>query len=261
MREHGLVKCHKLGRQVYYFLANAEVAARMNYVLSQPWVASDATPNLQDIAVGFAKLAVLGDEQGCAMVIDDLARRRIDARQIHQEVLAAAMHTMGEWYTSGEIGIAEEHMASSITERMLARLMEHVALAPATEGKALLACVEGNHHSLGLRMLADQLRLAGWEPLFLGANVPTATLVETVARYRPNIVLLSLACEETVPAAREAISALLPLREANGFLIGLGGRAVCCCNDMVDKFGADFTATDVNDFCSNVLGSLRDPEA
>lgn len=256
MKERGLVNCRKMGRQVYYFLASSEIVARMNYVLSQHATQSAEPDNLAEIAVGYAKLACMGDESGCCMVIDDLVRRGTCPTMIQHCVLGAAMHSVGDLYESGEIGIAEEHMASSITDRMLSRLMEHTTLPPPTHGRALLACVAGNFHSLGLRMISDQLRLAGWEPLFLGQNVPAATIATTAQKFLPRVVLLSAATADSMRPLAETIQELREIDPSRTIKIGIGGRAICGCPEVWQKLDADFTASNVEEFCDRVLASL-----
>ena len=53
--------------------------------------------------------------------------------------------------------------------------------------RVLLACVAGNHHAVGLRMVADAFQLAGWDVQYLGANVPTAALVRQAAEWNPTL--------------------------------------------------------------------------
>ena len=49
----------------------------------------------------------------------------------------------------------------------------------------LLAAVEGEHHVLGLRMTADALAAAGFDVVYLGADVPEDSLLNAVDRHAP----------------------------------------------------------------------------
>jgi cobalamin-dependent methionine synthase I len=56
---------------------------------------------------------------------------------------------------------------------------------------ALLACLPGDPHDLGLVCFGLALRANGWRITFLGQNTPLATVAETAARLRPALVVLT----------------------------------------------------------------------
>lgn len=56
----------------------------------------------------------------------------------------------------------------------------------------LLAAPAGEHHGLGLRIVADLLELSGFHVVYLGADTPTGALVVAVAEHEPSLVGLSL---------------------------------------------------------------------
>ena len=54
-------------------------------------------------------------------------------------------------------------------------------------GIAVLACAPGEHHEIGLLMLAILLRADGWQVAYLGADTPmadAAALAERIAARR-----------------------------------------------------------------------------
>jgi diguanylate cyclase (GGDEF)-like protein len=88
----------------------------------------------------------------------------------------------------------------------------------------LLAAVEGQHHVLGLRMVADVLEGAGFDVLYLGADVPTASLAEMIREYRPTATGLSC----TFPGRSQVlIDAIIAIADSGAETrIFLGGRGV-----------------------------------
>jgi methanogenic corrinoid protein MtbC1 len=72
----------------------------------------------------------------------------------------------------------------------------------------LAACVEGELHELGLRMVSGLLRQRGVRMHFLGANVAPSFLVESVMMREPDAVVLSVTIEQNRPALMNAIRAL-----------------------------------------------------
>jgi CheY-like chemotaxis protein/heme-degrading monooxygenase HmoA len=93
-----------------------------------------------------------------------------------------------------------------------------------TRERVLLAAVEGQHHVLGLRMVADVLEGAGFDVLYLGEDVPAESLRMFVARHRPAVVGLGFGIAADVFCLADALFAI---REtAPDTRIMLGGRAV-----------------------------------
>lgn len=255
LRARGIVRASKVGRQVFYTLASAEVEATLRGLIEPVDTEEPAAIPIDDAPKQYARSACAGDEQTCTRIIDTLVRQGVSLLRIYQQVLAQAMEMIGKWYEVQAIDEGQEHLASAITERMMARVV-HYAPAPKRNAQlAILGCVEGNWHSIGLRMISDYLRLSGWKNLYLGASVPTTSFVSAVREHKPSLVLVN--CTFGDEAIR-LIHRLVEHRDQAGgsYLIGLGGR---CVNDNPQPFidaGADFTAANLFVFAEEVVPRL-----
>jgi len=139
-------------------------------------------------------------------VVDDARQAAMPAALIQSAVVTPAMHRIGDLWARSELTVADEHPATAICQRILASLYGELQREPVTpSGKVLLAAVQGQHHTLGLRMVADVLEGAGSNVLYLGADVPTDSIVEAVERHAPNAVGLSL----TMPLGVGRLEAVL----------------------------------------------------
>jgi methanogenic corrinoid protein MtbC1 len=78
---------------------------------------------------------------------------------------------------------------------------------------------------MGGRFGADFLEMAGFEVRFLGANVPTRSLLSMVERERPDVVGLSAAMSFHLPALRAAVEGVRALR-GEEFPIIVGGHVL-----------------------------------
>jgi methanogenic corrinoid protein MtbC1 len=86
------------------------------------------------------------------------------------DVLAPALVEIGERWESGELTVAQEHLASSTVRAALQRLLaDHRG---AVRGTAVLACAPNERHEIGLMMFAVLLRADGWEIAYLGPEAP-----------------------------------------------------------------------------------------
>jgi methanogenic corrinoid protein MtbC1 len=159
-------------------------------------------------------------------------------------VIQPALYQIGEKWETNRISVAQEHMATAIVHSVMSVGLLR-SPPPAPNGRRLvLACVEGNQHSVGLRMVADAFQLAGWEVQYLGANVPSAALVAQVLAWKPDLVGLSMSLAQQLPAVRAVIAQLQDQLGGNRPPVIVGGLAFNRCNQLVvaanaDAFNAD----------------------
>lgn len=118
---------------------------------------------------------------------------------LYQRVITPAMHELGRLWEQGVVTVADEHLATALTHRVLAALRPGaIASGEPSAGRplAMLAAVEGEQHALGLRMAADLLEDVGYEAIYLGADVPTEALMQAIASFSPDLLALSATMPE-----------------------------------------------------------------
>ena len=204
-----------------------------------------------------------GDEEQAVALINSLVAQRLPIETIYLEVFAKSINHIGELYRQGVTDEAHEHMASAITERIMARVTQFYMPVARVSCRAVLGCVADNWHTMGLRMLADGLKTLGWETLFLGANVPTASFIAMAQGMRPDLVIVSCAMKEQREAARELLNGLDAARQqmdAPAFQIAAGGHYFLEAGAEVADWPVDFTAVDLHQFLQVVQARFADNE-
>ncbi|MYW69760.1 cobalamin-binding protein [Streptomyces sp. SID8379] len=149
-----------------------------------------------------------GDETRAVTVV----RRALDtgaAERVLLELIAPAQERVGLAWAANDITVAQEHAATSISERCVAAVADATApsLEDAVAGRVLVACVDGEWHALPARLVSEVLRLRGWRVDYLGAQVPTEHLIAHVHRTGAQAVLLSSSIPTLLPGAHQAIGA------------------------------------------------------
>ena len=257
MRAKGIVRSARVGRNSYYSLATLEIEALVNSI--QP--KAEAVPaelDLESMAKTYAKAATMGDEATCTEVIDAAHEARMSLLDIYQELITPAMTLVGTWWKVRAIDEAQEHLATSITERMMVRVASMASPTGRSGKTALLGCAPNAWHVVGLRMIADLLGTHGWRTLFLGPNVPERSFLSSVSLHRPDLVLLSVASPEGVEPTVELLLQLNQLRrEKVDFVLGVGGLAAQAHISRMIEAGADFVAHDIRSFAENQLPGLE----
>ena len=148
----------------------------------------------------------VADAEGAGRVARQALREGMGVAGLYQRVIAPAMWRIGELWEQGEISVADEHLATALTHQAMAGIYGPSLGHKAMPGRILMAAVEGEQHALGLRMAADVIELAGYETIYLGADVPIADLLQTVASRSPDLVGLSATMPSSIPALDRAVA-------------------------------------------------------
>ncbi|HEX6212401.1 MAG TPA: cobalamin-dependent protein [Methylomirabilota bacterium] len=198
-------------------------------------------PRRQGLHRRYLDALVRGDAAGADAVVAQARAEGWGTERIYLELLAPAQVEVGARWRGGRLSVADEHLATQITLAQMERLRETLALPPARGLRAVVACVQGESHAVGARMLADFLAMDGWAVDYLGADVPTRDLADFVARRRPDLVALSVTQADRLPAMTAAVAALRRLTPAPRIIAGGGGigRGVDTASLGVDAIAAD----------------------
>ncbi len=123
------------------------------------------------------------------------------------EVMMRGLHEIGELWLKNRVSVQQEHFASAIAMRRLEALM-NAAPAPSHPESILAACPPNEWHAFPTLLLSLFLRRRGWNVIYLGANVPTDHMEETIDSVHPKLVILSAQTLLTAVSLREMVRML-----------------------------------------------------
>lgn len=193
-----------------------------------------------DAVNAFCAALRAGDETQARRVVQSLQQAGVDAGEIYLRIFAPSMVQIGELWAHNRLSVAEEHLATAITERLIGELSPLFRSGAESDRRIVLGCIQGENHTLGIRMLADLLERAGWHVLLLGANVPTEEWPHIITRTNAQAVGISVQAERLLPEVRRAIAMIRMHLSAIHILIG--GAAVTREPDMAELLHADVIA-------------------
>ncbi|HEX6234809.1 MAG TPA: MerR family transcriptional regulator [Jiangellaceae bacterium] len=122
------------------------------------------------------------------------------------DVLIPYLRELGDRWAAGRVTVAQEHFAANLIRgRLLGLAGDWGAGGSST---AVLACLPGEHHDLGLLLLGILLERRGWQVTFLGADTPLDTLQASVQTLRPTLVVVTTVDESLFHNHARAIAAL-----------------------------------------------------
>jgi methanogenic corrinoid protein MtbC1 len=157
-------------------------------------------------AQDFLECLAEADEYGAVEVAVGLLEAGVPAERVLLDLVAPAQAEVGERWARNEWSVAQEHAATHISERVVAAVAGYANPRPVL-GRIVVACMDGEWHSLPARLVAEVLRLRGWQVIFLGASVPAAHLVSYLHRYDAHAVALACALPMRLPHAHRVIEA------------------------------------------------------
>ena len=196
------------------------------------------------LALQYIKCAIEGNAlPAMQVVLDALESKSLTVEDALLRVLLPAQAEIGRLWHMDEITVAEEHLVTTTTRRLMAVIASR-AERRRDNGKTAVACsVAGNIHEVGIQAIAYLLELEGWRTIYLGANVPPDDLPATLRFFDANVVLLSCALSVHIKNVRKTI-ALIRDKGAKDTKILVGGLAFLEAPELWKELGADGYAPD-----------------
>ena len=187
--------------------------------------------------VRFREALATGDARGALAAVDELIDEGVEFDELCDEVLRPALYEIGEMWASGRIHVADEHLASSICETVVASIGAILTAPPDAEPRVLVAATDGEGHAIGARMVAETFAAVDWSVRYLGASTPPDAVARAVVQHEVDVLALSTTMPSNLPAAAETIA--LVREAARGVRVVVGGQAYRGDEDRARQVGAD----------------------
>lgn len=135
------------------------------------------------------------DEPRAQAILDRLlAETTLDA--FLSEIVIPYLRDLGERWVRGEVTVAQEHFAANVVRGRLLGIAR--GWGRGVGPRALLACVPGEQHELGLIAFGLALRTHGWRIEYLGADTPLDTIRSVADSLDIDLVVVSSVTPERI---------------------------------------------------------------
>ena len=146
-----------------------------------------ATTTLAEAADDLAASLDRLDEQAANTTLDRLFAT-YTVETVLQEIILPYLHRLGERWATGEVSVAHEHFASNLLRGRLLGLAQ--GWGQGQGPGAILACVPGERHELGLLAFGVALHRRGWRITYLGTDSPIGPVADISRSVAPAVVVL-----------------------------------------------------------------------
>lgn len=188
--------------------------------------------------------ALTGDSRAARSAAEAAVHGLEDMKAFYLEVLQPALREVGRLWQTGEVSVAQEHLATSIAGRTMAAFYVKFMDRKPTRGAAVITSAPDEYHEVGARMVADFLEIDGWDTAFLGANTPAAEVLALLKARKPAILGISVMMPFNLAKAEQLIAAVRAEPDLSGVKIMVGGGAVNLAPEIKARIRADGWAGD-----------------
>ncbi len=192
----------------------------------------------------FLESILKGRRQAAVNIALETLKRGYGIIDVYTEVLQESQYQLGRLWEANKISVAEEHMATAITQFVMAQIYPLIEPAVRVRGRMVLTGVEGEMHQIGANMVADVLEVKGWDVRFLGTNMPHQEILKAVEEHRADVIGISATMLFNLPKVIQIIEQLRA-KFGSDLKIIVGGASFRQVPEMYSEIGADGFAPDL----------------
>jgi methanogenic corrinoid protein MtbC1/two-component sensor histidine kinase len=184
-----------------------------------------------------------GSRDAAAQVVLDALGEGADLRDIYLQVLQPGQRQLGTLWHENIIDVGTEHLATAVTQSVMSLLYPRLFNTSRIGRRLVGACLPGELHELGVRMVCDFFEFEGWDTYYLGSNVPAASIADTVFSRHAEVLALSATVGQDVELIRNIIREVRAKPGGVGVRVLVGGLALSS-PELCREVGADGFAPD-----------------
>ena len=178
------------------------------------------------------------------IVMDAMASGKATVRELYLHVFQRSQYEIGRLWQTNKVSVAQEHYCTAATQLIMSQLYPYIFTSKRINRQMIAASIGGELHELGIRMVADFFEMEGWDTHYLGANTPEATILETVAEKKPDLLAISATITYNVRSVAQLIAALRKDANTKQIKILVGGYPFNASPTLWQQIGADGFAPD-----------------
>lgn len=187
------------------------------------------------------------DEEAASTAAEKAVEEGVGSIEAIEQGVAVGLKKIGEDYERGETFLPELMMGANAAQKALKVLMKNMPQGSdyRGQGRIVIGTVEGDIHDIGKNIVAAMLRANGFDIVDLGVDVSIQRFVDSVKKFKPDVLGMSALLTNTMPKQQEVIQALKHENVRDSVRVILGGVPVT--EEWVKKIGADDLGKDAMD--------------
>jgi trimethylamine corrinoid protein len=180
----------------------------------------------------------------------------IDPLDLMNDGFIPGINKVGDLFGSGRLFLPELVLSAAAMEKVTGLLNESIPSGQEqTQGRVVIATVEGDVHDIGKTIVVSLLKANGFEVLDLGRDVAVARLIEEAVNFDANIIGTSALLTTTMGAQKQLEEDLDKAGLKGRFKTMVGGAPVT--QRWAKRIGADAFAEDAGEAVNKAKALLE----
>jgi methanogenic corrinoid protein MtbC1 len=222
--------------------------ARSAPLVPVPMISDDAP--LFELARAYLDALLQGERRTASRLILDAAERGTSIKDVYLYVFQPTQREVGRLWQLNRASVAQEHYCTAATQLIMSLLYPRI-FGTERRGRTLVAaCVGGELHEIGVRMVADFFEMDGWDTYYLGANTPTEAILKTLDERRADVLAISATMTFHVNDVADLIARVRKRKHEHTSTLPhilVGGYPFLVAPDLWRQVGADGSARNAQD--------------
>lgn len=215
---------------------------------SEPEPAHNEQPSCEGLGLirkVFLAAILNGQRQAALNVVEEALCTGHSHVDIYVNVFTDSLYRVGELWELNKISVAQEHIATSITQYAIAAIYPRLVPAAVHRGNMVVTGVAGELHQIGANLVADAMEASGWTVRFLGTNLPHSSVLATVEEISADILCISTTIVANLPSVADLVRTVRSKLNERAPQVVLGGAAYRVATQFAPDIGATEAGTDL----------------
>lgn len=143
------------------------------------------------IYLHFLNSLLEGDKEQATRIVMNLLNQKVEMKDIFINLFQRAMYRIGTMWETDKCTVADEHIATRITESLVELVVHHNNGKEKNGKTAVIACIDKEFHELGAHIVSGYLEASGWKVFFVGSNTPQNDLINLIEEKKPDLLGIS----------------------------------------------------------------------
>ncbi|MFA5699913.1 MAG: homocysteine S-methyltransferase family protein [Desulfuromonas sp.] len=195
----------------------------------------------EPIMARLTQAIIRGEKDEIIALVEQALEQGHDLLEVSNNGLLPGLEEVGRRFGANKIFLPQVLLSAETMQTAFKRLKQEMGgTQMQSNGKILMATVEGDIHDIGKNIVCTLLENYGFEVIDLGKNVAAARIVKQAVEHKVDAVGLSALMTTTLRQMQVTVDAL---RAAGVKVFTMVGGAVVT-QDYADQIGADIYADD-----------------
>lgn len=199
---------------------------------------------LAQLAREYLDALLRADRWAASRMILDTVARGVHVKEIYLQVFQPVQKEIGRLWQMNQVSVAQEHFCTAATQLIMSQLYPYIFSTQKNNRRMVATCVGGELHEIGMRMVADFFEMEGWDTYYVGANMPLASVLQTIRERNADLLAISATMTFHVSRVSEMIALVRAAEGGSRLPILVGGYPFNIAPQLWRTVGADGCAGD-----------------